>query len=188
MSKERKTAVVITAAVSIALAVGAYLYFSGKEYVIRISESDIQRKLEEKLPLTKTYLLIFQVTLENPRVRLENGSRRVRAGLDVIFNITLDNNPKPLGGTVDVSGGIRYLAEKGQLFLTDPVVEGLAVQGIPRQHTDRANMALTKALAEFYEKHPIYTLHAADAKQAAARMILKDVAVENSELVVTLGI
>jgi hypothetical protein len=48
MSKERKTAVVITAAVSIALAVGAYLYFSGKEYVIRISESDIQRKLEEK--------------------------------------------------------------------------------------------------------------------------------------------
>jgi hypothetical protein len=121
-------------------------------------------------------------------VRLENGSRRARAGLDVIFNITLDNNPKPLGGTVDVSGGIRYLAEKGQLFLTDPVVEGLAVQGIPQHHTDRANMALTKALAEFYEKHPIYTLHAADAKQAAARMILKDVAVENSELVVTLGI
>ena len=58
---------------------GAYLYFSGKEYVVRIPESDLQAKLEEKLPLTKTYLLFFELTLENPRIRLQNGSKRVKA-------------------------------------------------------------------------------------------------------------
>lgn len=171
-----------------ALMAGAYYYFSGKEYVVRLSESDIQRKLEEKLPLTKTYLFIIQVTLNNPRVHLENGSKRVNAGLDVIFNITLNNHPKPIGGTVDVSAGILYLAEKGQFFLTSPIVEKLEVQGIPQQYTDKANMALTKALAEYYAKHPIYTLNTANTKQAAARMILKDVIVENKQLVVTLGI
>lgn len=171
-----------------ALMAGAYYYFSGKEYVVRLSEADIQRKLEEKLPLTKTYLFIIQVTLNNPRVHLENGSKRVNAGLDVIFNITLNNHPKPIGGTVDVSAGILYLAEKGQFFLTSPIVEKLEVQGIPQQYTDKANMALTKALAEYYAKHPIYTLNTANTKQAAARMILKDVIVENKQLVVTLGI
>ena len=176
------------ATILIAVAVGVYFYFSGKEYVVRISESEIQEKLQEKLPLMKTYYFIIQVTLDNPRVHLENGSNRVGAGLDVVFNITLNKNPKPLGGTVDVSGGILYSAEKGQFFLTNPVIENLEVQGIPQDYTDKANKALTKALAEYYEKHPIYTLRATDAKQAAARMVLKDVIIENRELVVTLGI
>ena len=183
----KKTAIVIVI-ILMALMAGTYYYFSGKEYIVRLSESDIQRKLEEKLPLTKTYLFIIQVTLNNPRVHLENGSRRVNAGLDVIFNITLNNHPKPIGGTVDASAGIFYLAEKGQFFLTNPVVEKLEVQGIPRQYTDKANMALTKALAEYYAKHPIYTLQTTNAKHAAAKMILKNVIVENKQLVVTLGI
>lgn len=172
----------------IAVAAGTYYYFFGKEYIVRLTEPEIQEKLEEKLPLTKTYLFIINVTLDNPRVNLQDGSSRVSAGLDVVFNITLNKNPKPLGGKVDASGGILYLAEKGQFFLTNPVVENLDVQGIPRQYTDKANIALSKALAEYYENHPIYTLHATDVKQAAARMILKNVIIENRELVVTLGL
>jgi len=180
--------VAIAFAILIALLAGTYYYFSGKEYVVRISESDIQDKLEEKLPLTKTYLFIIQVTLNNPRVNLKNGSNKVGAGLDVVFNITLNKNPKPLGGTVDVSGGVRYLSEKGQFFLTNPAIESLTVQGIDPKYTDKANKALTKALAEYYKNNPIYTLRVNDLKQAAAKMVLKDVVVENQELVITLGI
>ncbi len=43
-------------------------------------------------------------------------------------------------------------------------------------------------MAKYYEENPIYTLRVTDAKQAAARMVLKDVIIENKELVVTLGI
>ena len=171
-----------------ALLAGTYYYYSGKEYVVRLTESEIQGKLEEKLPLTKTYLFIVEVTLNNPRVLLEDGPGRVGAGLDVIFNITLDKNPKPLGGTVDVSGGVVYLSERGEFFLADPVIENLKVQGIPQAYTDKVNKALTKALAEYYREHPIYTLRLTDMKQAAARMVLRDVKVENRELVITLGI
>lgn len=184
MKKVAIAAVVIL----IAVVAGTYYYFSGKEYVVRLSEPEITEKLEEKLPLTKTYLFVIQVTLDNPRVHLENGSKRVNAGLDVVFNITLNKNPKPIGGKVDASGGILYLAEKGQFFLTNPVVENLQVQGIPAEYTNKLNTALTKALAEYYKKRPIYTLRVTDAKQAVARMVLKDVIVENRELVITLGI
>ncbi len=183
-----KKAIILVLVILITLLAGSYLYFSGKEYVIRLSEFDIQAKLEEKLPLSKTYLFIIQVTLNNPRVILENGSSKVTAGLDVIINIRLNNNPEHLGGSVDVSGGVVYLAEKGQFFLTDPVVESLTIQGLSPKYSDKVSIALTKALAEYYKRNPIYTLKATDIKQAAARLVLKDVIVENQELVITLGI
>lgn len=167
---------------------GTVYYFSGKEYIFGFSASQIQEKLNEKLPLTKSYLFIFQVTLDNPRVSLEDGSSRVKAGLDIILNIQAGKEPKPLGGSMDVSGGIRYSSERGEFFLTDPIIERLAVQGIPDLYTDKVNSVLTKALAEYYASHPIYSLKAYDSKQAAAQLVLKNVVVEKGELVVTLGI
>ena len=73
-------------------------------------------------------------------------------------------------------------------MLTDPVIERMSVQGISQEYLEKANSALTKALADYYSKHPIYTLSTLDAKQTAARMVLKNVVVENRELVITLGI
>jgi len=188
LNRKLKKVAIITSVILVLILAGAYLYFVGKEYEFRFSESEIQQTLETNLPLTRTYLIIIQVTLSNPRVQLENGSNRVNAGLDVGLNITINQNPEPLGGSIDVSGGVRYVSEDGQFFLSDPVIEQLHIQGIPDQYTDKANSALTKALAEFYREHPIYTLSAYDAKQAVARMVLKNVVVENKELVVTLGI
>lgn len=184
----KNTTTIITSIALITLLAGSYYYFSGKSYVIRLSESDIQSKLEAKLPLTKTYLYIIQVTLDNPRVHLENGSNKVSAGLDVLFNITLNKNLRAIGGTVDVAGDILYLAEQGQFFLANPVVENLTIQGVDVKYTDKINKALTRALAEYYQNNPVYTLRTSDTKQAVAKMVLKDVFIENKELVITLGI
>ncbi|RLA43120.1 MAG: hypothetical protein DRR42_22255 [Gammaproteobacteria bacterium] len=167
---------------------GAYFYFVGKEYVFRFSESEIKSTLEKSLPLTKTYLFIIQVTLKNPRVQLENGSSRVNAGLDVVFNITVGQSKEPLGGSVDVSGGVRYVSEAGQFFLTEPNIENLQIQGVSDTYTDKVYEALSKAISEYYSENPIYTLNAFDAKQATVRMVLKNVIVENQELVITLGV
>ena len=183
----KKTAIVVSVLVTVLL-VGGYFYFSGKEYVLRFSEAEIEETLANKLPVTKTYLFIIQVTLDNPRVLLENGSNRVNAGLDVKLNVTINDNPEPLGGSIDVSGGVRYVPEEGQFFLTKPIVEQIRVQGISPAYTDKADAALTKALAEFYAERPIYTLSDFDAKQVAVQMVLKSVIVENKELVITLGI
>ena len=184
----KKVVIVAAVVILIVLFAGTYYYFSGKKYVVRLTESDLQSKLEENLLLTKTYFFIIQVTLNNPRVHLKNGSSKVDAGLDDIFNITLNKHSKPLGGSVDVSGGILYLAKKGQFFLTDPVIENLTVQGIAPKYIRNAKNALTKALAEYYKNNPIYTLRVIDAKQVVAKMVLKSVIIENKELLVTLGI
>jgi hypothetical protein len=93
-----------------------------------------------------------------------------------------------LGGTIDASGEIKYVQATGEFFLTDPVIERLAVQGIPDAYAGKVSSALTKAVAAYYADHPIYSLRATDAKHAAARLVLKNVVVENHELVVTLGL
>lgn len=170
------------------VAVGAYLHFEGREYTFRFTESQLHDKLAERLPLRKTYLLIFQVVLDNPRLLLVDGSDRVNAGLDVTLNFRINNEPLPLGGELDVSGGIRYEESEGQFYLTDPIIEKLNVQGIPASITDRVNSVLTRALGEYYADRPINTLRKSDVKQAAARLLLKNVVVRNRELVITLGI
>ena len=183
-----KKTIILATVLLLAVAAAAYFHFAGKEYVVRISEKQIQEKLAEKLPMTKSYFFILEVTLDNPRVVLQNGSRRVAAGLDVTLNININKNPKPLGGSLDVSGGVRYVADQGSFYLEDPQIENLAVQGVPAKYIKKINKALTKALAEYYKNNPIYTLSNFNAKQAMARLVLKDVVVENSELVITLGI
>jgi len=183
----KRVFVVLVTIVILALA-GLYFYLSGKEYEIRVPESEIKARLSEKLPMTKSYLFVFQVTLKNPRVSLEQGSNRVNGGLDIVLNIKIGNEENLLGGTVDISGGVRYAKDEGQVFLVDPIIENLKVQGVPDKYSKQTIDVLTIALGEYFTDHPIYTLSTFDAKQAAAKFALKNVAVGNKELVITLGI
>lgn len=167
---------------------GAYLYFGGRDYEFRFSEDELRAKLSKRLPIERTYLFIFQVVLDRPRVTLVEGSDRVQAGLDVGLNIHINDEPLPLGGSVDASGGVRYDPAEGAFYLTDPVVESVAIQGVPGTYTGSVNSILTKAIAEYYKNRPIYTLKDTDVKQAAAKLVLKSVVVKDRQLVVTLGV
>jgi hypothetical protein len=186
--KHWKVALVVLLAVALLTAGGAYWYFAGRTYVVSISETELREKLAERMPFTKTYALLLQVTLDNARVSLIEGSDRVGIGLDVVLNLRIGSEPLNLGGSIDVSGGIAYRASDGQFFLTDPLIEQLQVQGVPEKYRERVREAVTRALAEYYATHPVHTLKAADLKQAAARMLLKDVVVTDRQLVITLGL
>jgi hypothetical protein len=186
MSQRRS---VISAILLIAVAAGgAYYYFYSRRYVYRFTEAQLQEALSQRLPFTKTYLLIFQVTLDHPRVNLANGSDRVQAGLDITLNVHMADDRSAIGGSIDASGGIRYDPKVGQLFLTQPKIERLELQGAPEQYTSRASAAISKALDTYCADHAIYTLNTSRAKEVAARLVLKSVTVEEHQLVVTLGI
>lgn len=180
---------IILAGLLIAAAVGGtYYYYHGREYVYRFTEAQIQQALAERLPFTKSYLLIFQVTLDHPRVTLVNGSDRVRAGLDVTLNVQVGDQPVPLSGSVDASGGVRYDPKAGQLLLTQPRIEHLELQGVPERYAARTSVVLSKAVETYYAEHAIYTLNASHAKELGARLLLKSVTIEDRQLVVTLGL
>ncbi len=170
------------------IAVAVYSYFSGRDYQITIPEADIVAKLNQKLPMEKTYLLIFKVTLDNPRVDLIAGSNRINLGLDVQLNIHINGDSKPLGGKIDASGSLKYVPEEGAFYLVDPAIENLALQGVPEKHIEKATKVIQQALVHFYSARPVYKLKRSDIKQSFTRLVLKKLEVQNEAVVVTLGI
>lgn len=167
---------------------GLYLYFNDREFVVHIPEQVIREKLNEKLPLSKTYFFIFEVSLDNPRVELDSGNKRIAIGLDVLLNIKVNGNDRPLAGSVDASGTIEYIAQEGAFYLNEPIIEKLSIDGLSEKHKSKASTVVEKALTSFYSSRPIYSLKTSDVKQATAKMILKNLVVEEKAIVVTLGI
>ncbi|MEO1240677.1 MAG: DUF1439 domain-containing protein [Pseudomonadota bacterium] len=172
----------------ILLGAGVLFLISRNDYVFRFSEADLRERVDQRLPWTKRYLFIFDVTVDNPRIDLVEGSDRVAGGVDILLNITLGGGELPLGGAVDVSGSVLYQSKDGEFFLTDPEIESVRVQGVPERFSNQANEAISMALREFYRTRPIYSLQGTDASHVAARLVLKDVVVEDEHLVVTLGL
>ena len=182
----KKTAIPFAVFLILAI-ISVAFYVVKKETVFRFTETQIQEKLAAKLPVSKTFFFIFQVTLDHPRVTLIGETKRVHAGLDVVLNMVFGNESKPLNGTLDVSSGIVYWPERSAFFLTDPIIERFTIDGMPEKYNDKINAALTKAIAAYFAEQPIYTLRSTDTIHAATKLVLKSVAVENRELVVTLG-
>jgi hypothetical protein len=167
--------------------VAGCLYLPERDLSLHFTETQLQDKLNAKLPAPKTYLTIFNITLENAKVHLRNGSNKISIGLDVVLNLKGQGAYPPLVGKIEVSAGVAYVPETAQFFLVEPIMDSLSMQGIPKIYAEKVTSALSKALAAYYAEHPVYQLKSTDYKQAAARFVLKSVDVENQELVLKLG-
>ncbi|SHE87678.1 Protein of unknown function [Microbulbifer donghaiensis] len=180
--------IAVIAAILLALAFAGYLYYSGKEYTVRISEAEIQRNLTEGLPLSKSYLSIFELTLDNPRVELLADSGRIAAGMDLTLRIKAVDDRRKINGSVDISGLPQYVPAKGEFYLEDLKIDRLSLEGLPDKQAERTRMVIEAALAEYYRRHPIYKLKATNIRQVMAKLALRRVSVDGDELVVVLGI
>ena len=179
------------AAVAILLVVAAgaaYFILRGETYEIRLTEQQIQERLDQKFSITKKYLLIFDVTYKNPRVALVEGSDRIQFSLATELSFPLGSERKTVSGESQVTAGLRYDPERYQFYLVDPQIDRLDIQGIPAALTEKSENALKAVATEVLERYPIYTIKPTDIKKATARMILKSVVVRNGELVITLGL
>lgn len=183
----------LIAVIALIVALGAAAWYAfDREYVIRIDEDTIRAQLEARLPMRRSLLRIAEVELAHPRVDFCAdgecaGADRVRVGLDVRIELAGAASGRSFGGALDVEAGVRYDAADGRFYLVDPVITRLDVQDLPEAYRARLSGALRLLLAEVLSRQPIYTLRATDAKRAAARWLLKSVAVSGRELVVTLG-
>ncbi len=172
----------------LAAGAAAYYFLAQRNVTLEFTEEDLRTHLEDQLPFSQDYLFIFTVTLDNPRIDLVEGSDRVTGGMDAVLNARIGGREEPLGGGIDISGGLRYQPETGEFYLNDPVVEKVRIQGLSETLSNRANRALSLALAEFYQERPIYSLSNLDVKHATARLFLRNVSVRDETLFVTLGL
>ena len=185
MSKTARLAAIL-ALLAIASAAIAYGYLRDREVELRFTAEQLEARLAERLPFTETYLLVVDVTLGDLRVDLVDGSDRIGAGIDVVVGMPGIRGPVEFEGSIDLTSGIRYEPETGGFYLDDLDLHGVSLQGVPTEYEGRVRDALLRAIREYLRRRPVYTLEAQDVRHATARLLLKDVAVEGRELVVTL--
>ena len=170
------------------LGMAGYLFYSGKTYEVRISRAQIEQKLAENMPIQKTYLKIFDLTLDSPRVALEHSNDLIKAGLDIRLQILGPGRAREFNGSVDASGALKYVAGDGQFYLSGLVIDKLSIEGLDPQKVAKLRGILQTALGEYLAARPIYTLKGDEFKGIAAKLVLRDVAVSNDALLVTLGL
>jgi len=97
-------------------------------------------------------------------------------------------NGEDVTGRADMSTGLRYDAGKGALFLADPRVEGIEMSLLPEKYEDDVRLAANLAVKKFLKEYEVYRLDEADFKQAAAKMTLKNVKVQDGTLKLIFGV
>lgn len=167
---------------------GTVWWVKGKSTDIRVTHAQIQEQLAKRFPMQRTVLLLLNWRLENPTLAFIAQRQRVEVGIDVRLNLRIEGGRSDLGGRVEVETGVRYDDARGALFLVDPLITHLTIDGLPAQHLQRATDSLHDLLTDILHQHPVYTLKPLDLKQGAARLLLREVRIEDDAVVVRLGL
>jgi hypothetical protein len=173
-----------------AVAVAAWCGMTGcnltrEGYVIKITPEQIQEKLDAKFPISKQYLVLFNLTLKDPEVMLKEGSNRIGFGLSATTNVIV--NDTDLEGRAHVTAGVHYDPEQGLLSLVDPLVEKLDISLLPDEYHDEAMAAAGIAAKEYLDDYEVYRLDESDFKERLAKLAIKSVMVQDGVLKITLG-
>ncbi len=154
---------------------------------VKITEDEINSTLEEQLPITETYLKILVLTLESASVQLTEGSDRMLVSLNASIALKGNVTESSFSGAINVSTGIGYNPDSGEVFLVDPVVESLHIDNFPEQDLEFLTASVNILVGELLDGFTIYVLQPEDVPTAIASLLLNDVRIEDGYLVLTFG-
>lgn len=180
----RKTVMLVGFLVLVAVAIGAYLYLSGAEYVVEVPARDIDAALQRRFPIGLRKAGVLETSLSNPRLELEGGSERLHMDLNVEVNLGLAG--VGLGrserGAASISSGLRYDRENRRLVLDGARIEELRVTELPDEYRDLVEELVNQALAGRLDGLVVYELSSDSYRESLARLFLKDVEVGDGVL------
>ena len=148
------------------------------EAYVDIDQSQLQARLDARFPQKNCALLLACVTLSDPVVTLAEGSGRIALAADVV--VSLGHRQMP--GKVAFSGTLRYVRYQGDFFLDDVQVDDFSLAGFPPEFVEVVKTRGPGAMRRALEGRPIYTLKGDNAREALARLAVRDVRVVNGKL------
>ena len=148
---------------------------------IDIDQAQLQARLDTFFPQKHCTMMVACITLSQPVVKLTEGSPRIGLSSDIL--VTLGHREMP--GQVTFSGVLRYVRYQGDFFLDDVQVDKFALTGVSPDMVQVVKQRGPDALRRALQGHPIYTLRGDSARQALAKLAVRDVQVVNGKVRVT---
>lgn len=151
---------------------------------VRVSATDIQNKIAENLKQPIMLLNMFEVSLSNPVVKLDELTGRLNTTLSA--SIVNPISGTPLKGQFSLSGVPRFDASSNRLVLSKTKIENINVEG--------ANAPLNKIIKTLVDNLDneslndilLYTVKADDLKVGATTYTPTEFKVVGNQLQITL--
>ena len=169
----------------VAAALGAAGWWAITAFVpqayIDIDQAQLQGRLDAVFPQKHCTMMVACVTLSQPVVTLTEGSPRIGLSADIL--VALGRREMP--GQVTFSGVLRYVRYQGDFFLDDVQVERFSLTGVSPDMVQVVKQRGPDALRRALQGHPLYTLRGDSARQALAKLAVRDVQVVDGKVRVT---
>lgn len=144
------------------------------------TRDELRARLEKRFPIEKQKA-VFSIRLSDPDLIFPGGDR-----VAVAVNVEASTLGVPVGrGRATLEGAPYYRPDDGGIYLRDPVLRDLKLDGARPERIQKARQIVSPAILRALEERPIYTLEPARSpKEARAREHLRRLWIENDRLMV----
>ncbi|MBZ4200630.1 MAG: DUF1439 domain-containing protein [Methylotenera sp.] len=149
----------------------------------RISERQVQQKINERFLAPIPLLKVFQVNLADPVVKFDAKTGRMKTR----FNVKLSHTPsgKSYTGKVLVSGELQFDALANAIVLNEVEVDQLSLDGKESNYMEFASVAAQSLAAEKLNGVSLYAFKPQDLKFGADFYQVKGMQITDSGLQIT---
>ena len=144
------------------------------------SRDELRARVAKRFPIERQKS-VFVVRLTDPDVTFPGGDRLgLSANVEVLALGAVVSR-----GRVTLDGVPSYRPEDGGIYVRDPEVRSLTIEGAGSGRADQARQVVTAAIARVFAERPLYTLDPAHSpKEARARAHLRRIWIEGDRLMI----
>ena len=160
------------------------LYLNGCEKFqkdIIIPQTKIQEMVDHKFPFDKN-IVIARLTLDSPSVYFKN--ENIGMKLNYFGNFL----NKEVKGVVDFNGQLIYKKDKGAFYLSQFEIVEISINENNYSDMEKLKSSISNITTNYLDDYPVYRLNQKDFKQSLALLFLKEIKVNSSSLIITMGL
>ncbi len=149
---------------------------------IVITQQELEQQAGRTFPITREVEVVLNVTFSDPVVTLSGGHASLQA--DFAGGVMRHDL---LRGRIAVTAIPRYEPSSGELYLEHATLERIELLHGPNRLLERYQCGLSAALAAWLDSHPAYTLEYSTLETAAARAVVRSLAIVGDSIHIELG-
>ncbi|CAA6815689.1 MAG: Unknown protein [uncultured Sulfurovum sp.] len=155
----------------------------GRGYSVAVPMGMINTTLANQFPV-KESRSFGTVEMLDPNILGQAGTQKLSVGTS--FNITSMLLPNGIGGSLNLSSGVRFDPKTQNLYLADPMVQDLKFQdfSLAKYLTNDMRNALGLLIAETISKKPIYNI----SKAGVGSGFVRGIDVRDGQIFLTFGL
>lgn len=152
---------------------------------VRVTEAQIQQKLNERLAVPFSLLKIFDVNLSNALVTFDKTTGRMYTTFDTRLSSALLD--EAYAGKLGLSGKLRFDAPTQAVVLDETEIDKFELDGMQAKQADMLNALAKKLGSQMLNGLPLYTVKPEDLTIGNRHYQPKEMLVTDKGLQITLS-